>query len=504
MPSSARAANVRGKATKAGGKAAAGGFSDDNKSWLQPVSGKKRALFEEEEDDDDDEDDHDEEGEEEEEGEDEDGSEEEDDGGAQYEDDDDDEDEDNDEDEDDDDDDELDFERKARQTMARLQQEAAENEKEVHDLQASASVLPTAAELEEEAAQPPDISNLRERVKAIVDVLGDFKARREEGRSRSEYVSVLSSDLAVVYGYSFSLIELLLGLFSPAEALQFIEASETPRPVTVRTNTLKTRRRELAQALIARHVNLDPIAKWSKEGLQIYDSPVPIGATPEYLAGHYMVQAASSFLPVMALSPQPGERVLDMAASPGGKSAHIAALMGNAGTLVSNDFNKDRIRALQANLSRLGVRNAIVLHADGREFPKLCATDPARACGGAKGRGGRGANGVTGHATGQAAASAPRDRFAASSAMSHVRLSRVCLSGGLTGACLVPRASSQDGRLRSSAARRAVHWPRRHLEGPLRQSREELRRRSALPAAAKGAAPGGHRLVQCQLVVLRR
>jgi len=241
----------------------------------------------------------------------------------------------------------------------------------VHDLQASASVLPTAAELEEEAAQPPDISNLRERVKAIVDVLGDFKARREEGRSRSEYVSVLSSDLAVVYGYSFSLIELLLGLFSPAEALQFIEASETPRPVTVRTNTLKTRRRELAQALIARHVNLDPIAKWSKEGLQIYDSPVPIGATPEYLAGHYMVQAASSFLPVMALSPQPGERVLDMAASPGGKSAHIAALMGNAGTLVSNDFNKDRIRALQANLSRLGVRNAIVLHADGREFPKL-------------------------------------------------------------------------------------------------------------------------------------
>ena len=72
-----------------------------------------------------------------------------------------------------------------------------------------------------------------------------------------------------------------------------------------------------------------------------------VGATPEYLAGHYMIQSASSFLPVMALQPQPGQRVLDMAASPGGKSSHIAALMGNTGTLVANDASKERLsRAL--------------------------------------------------------------------------------------------------------------------------------------------------------------
>ena len=51
-----------------------------------------------------------------------------------------------------------------------------------------------------------------------------------------------------------------------------------------------------------------------------FASAVPIGATPEYLAGHYMIQSASSFLPVLALQPQPGERVLDMAAAPGGKT----------------------------------------------------------------------------------------------------------------------------------------------------------------------------------------
>ena len=98
---------------------------------------------------------------------------------------------------------------------------------------------------------------------------------------------------------------------------------------------------------------------------------MPIGATPEYLAGQYMVQSASSFLPVMALAPLPGNRVLDMAASPGGKTTHLAALMGNTGTLVANDFNEARVKSLVGNLARCGVKNAIVVSADGRDFPKI-------------------------------------------------------------------------------------------------------------------------------------
>lgn len=157
----------------------------------------------------------------------------------------------------------------------------------------------------------------------------------------------------------------------PSQALAFFEANETPRPVTIRTNTLRTRRRDLAQALINRGVNLEPIGKWSKVGLQVFESSVPIGATPEYLAGHYMLQAASSFLPVIALAPQPEERVLDMASAPGGKTTYISALLQNTGVVFANDSNKARTKSLTANVHRLGCKNVVVCSYDGREFPKV-------------------------------------------------------------------------------------------------------------------------------------
>lgn len=70
-------------------------------------------------------------------------------------------------------------------------------------------------------------------------------------------------------------------------------------------------------------VKLESLDNISKVCLKINSSPVPIGATTEYLGGLYMLQSAASLLPVMALSPQPGDYVLDMAAAPGGKTTHI-------------------------------------------------------------------------------------------------------------------------------------------------------------------------------------
>ncbi|XP_042345256.1 probable 28S rRNA (cytosine(4447)-C(5))-methyltransferase [Plectropomus leopardus] len=231
--------------------------------------------------------------------------------------------------------------------------------------------LPGAEESEKEGVLPLDLKTIYQRVKDNIDVLCNFSTKKEEGKERAEYTSLLKKDLCTYYSYNIFLIEKLMDLFPLSELVDFLEANEIHRPVTIRTNTLKTRRRDLAQALINRGVNLDPLGKWSKVGLVIYDSSVPIGATPEYLAGQYMLQGASSFLPVMALSPQEGELVLDMSSAPGGKTTYIAQLMRNTGMIVANDANADRLKSVVGNIHRLGVTNTVVCNYDGRQFPKV-------------------------------------------------------------------------------------------------------------------------------------
>jgi ribosomal RNA methyltransferase Nop2 len=120
-----------------------------------------------------------------------------------------------------------------------------------------------------------------------------------------------------------------------------------------------------------RGVRLGDVGSWTKLGLIVFESQVPLGSTPEYLAGYYMLQSPSSFLPVMALNPQRNMRILDMCAAPGGKTTHIAQMMGNTGILVANDRNRSRAGSLIANIHRLGVVNTIVVNYDGRAFPEV-------------------------------------------------------------------------------------------------------------------------------------
>uniref|UniRef100_A0A034WRG8 Putative ribosomal RNA methyltransferase NOP2 n=1 Tax=Bactrocera dorsalis TaxID=27457 RepID=A0A034WRG8_BACDO len=226
-------------------------------------------------------------------------------------------------------------------------------------------------EEDEDTQKEITLQEIQQRIKDITLVLSDFKRYRQEDRSRQEYLDLLRHDLCIYYSYNDFLMGKLMDMFPLTELMEYLETSEVPRPLTIRTNSLKTRRRDLAAALINRGVNLDPLGKWTKVGLVVYNSQVPLGATPEYLAGHYMIQGASSMLPVMALAPQENERILDMCSAPGGKGSHIAAIMKNTGVLFANDANRERIKAVVANFHRLGVINAIVSCEDGCKFRNL-------------------------------------------------------------------------------------------------------------------------------------
>lgn len=103
---------------------------------------------------------------------------------------------------------------------------------------------------------------------------------------------------------------------------------------------------------------------------KINKSPIPLGATTEYLAGFYMIQSAASMLPVQILDPQPGDYVLDMSAAPGGKTTHIGQLLKNQGLIVANDLKKERLISLNYNIQRMGLKNVIITNYDGRKFPE--------------------------------------------------------------------------------------------------------------------------------------
>lgn len=188
------------------------------------------------------------------------------------------------------DDDLLPIEKKSKKLRTKQEQDAKLAQAEADMALDDQEVFQFPDENPEEADKPITLQVVQQRVKDITLVLSDFKKYRQPNRSRQEYVDLLRKDLCMYYSYNEFLMEKLMEIFPITELMEYLEASEVQRPLTIRANSLKTRRRDLAAALINRGVNLDPLGKWTKVGLVVYNSTVPLGATPEYLAGHYMIQ----------------------------------------------------------------------------------------------------------------------------------------------------------------------------------------------------------------------
>ncbi len=139
------------------------------------------------------------------------------------------------------------------------------------------------------------------------------------------------------------------------EAEAFFHCLEQPSFRGVRLNPLKCGFDTLAQSVSYR---LSP-SPFSPLCFYAQGEERP-GSMSAHHAGMFYSQEPSASSAVTALDPQPGERVLDLCAAPGGKSTQIAGLLGGEGLLWSNEIVKSRARILLSNLERMGTKNAVV------------------------------------------------------------------------------------------------------------------------------------------------
>lgn len=145
----------------------------------------------------------------------------------------------------------------------------------------------------------------------------------------------------------------------PREARALLVADNEPGEVALRVNTLSAQPQELARELPVA-VHGDP---YLPEAL-VLDGPFDIHGSPSWRAGAFLAQSRAAMLVARALDPQPGERVLDLCAAPGGKSTHLAALMGDRGEIVAVERDRRRAGELQRAAQRLHARSVRVELAD--------------------------------------------------------------------------------------------------------------------------------------------
>ena len=150
----------------------------------------------------------------------------------------------------------------------------------------------------------------------------------------------------------------------------FLTGFDEQRQYGLRVNTLKMNLEEF-ERIAPFHLKKVP---WISNGYFYEAEDVP-AKHPFYSAGLYYLQEPSAMTPASRLKVQPGERVLDLCAAPGGKATELGAALQGEGLLVANDINTARAKALLRNLELFGISNSFVTneppHVLAERFPEF-------------------------------------------------------------------------------------------------------------------------------------
>lgn len=175
---------------------------------------------------------------------------------------------------------------------------------------------------------------------------------------------------ALKFSHPVWIAELWFAELGPEAARALMAAGNRPPEPVLRANTLKTTSAELAAAL--------PVASHEAPGLPealVLEAPFDAHGSPLHAQGLYMPQSRAAQAVARVLDPQPGERVLDLCAAPGGKTTHLAALMGGEGAVVAVEHDATRAEHLRRTAARMGAANVEVRLADAASLAESEACD---------------------------------------------------------------------------------------------------------------------------------
>lgn len=206
------------------------------------------------------------------------------------------------------------------------------------------------------------------RIYHILKILKNFEYLASLN-SKKYYLKLLKKEISQTYGYPIDSVRYFLTLFPVSETLRFIESNEKQRPLTIRYNSLKKDLKNIKNNLEKKGIKILDLSEPPGVAGVLLKNKFKIGSMPEFLGGYYTLQSIVSLFPVLSLNPTESDRVLDLAAAPGGKSTFISQLMNNKGLLIANDRNKIRIKSLVSSIHRMAVTNCIVTNLEGTILP---------------------------------------------------------------------------------------------------------------------------------------
>jgi 16S rRNA (cytosine967-C5)-methyltransferase len=175
-------------------------------------------------------------------------------------------------------------------------------------------------------------------------------------RNKDEFEKIEVKDkikkLSIEYSHPEWFVDKFIKEYDENFVVELMAKNNTPPELTIRVNTLKTTKDNLKKILSEQNIE---IKDGRVDECLILKGYSMIEKSKEFNEGLFTIQDESSMLVAKVLSPAPGDKIIDLCSAPGGKTTHMAQLMGNKGEITAFDVHEHKLTLVNENANRLGI-----------------------------------------------------------------------------------------------------------------------------------------------------